>query len=216
MPAKGQERDVSDTPNPHPESPPPHGAIPVEKLLQGLRGQLQKDEHVLWQGKGSGRAFTAFNRGLLLRFGLLAIGAALLIVLMLDNRNPGYNWVAWVLAALLVGRVALFFWQSSATPSRQVAMLTTHRLISIDLLRPMTNWQVDMRGESRADGKHFPPRPIVITGTKQRGHIRFNHAPQNTRAYPPFILFNAAHPLEVAEKIKATLKIDQPIEDRTK
>lgn len=216
MPAKGQERDVTDTPVPPPETPPPRGAIPVEKLYQGLRGQLQKNEHVLWQGKGSGRALTAFNRALLLRLGLLAIGAALLIYLMLDNRNPTYNWVAWILAALLVGRVALFFWQSSATPSRQAAMLTTHRLISIDLLRPMTNWQVDMRGEGRADGKHFPPQPIVVTGTKQRGHIRFSHAPQNTRAYPPFILFNAENPLEVAEKIRKTLKIEQPIEDRTK
>ena len=49
-----------------------------------------------------------------------------------------------------------------------------------------------------------------------RGHIRLNRAPQNTRAYPPFILFNAERPLEVAELIKRTLKIDQPIEDRTK
>ena len=43
----------------------------------------------------------------------------LLIYLMLDNRNPSYNWVAWVLLALLVGRVGLFVWQSSATPSRR-------------------------------------------------------------------------------------------------
>ena len=204
------------TPDPQPDSPPPPGAIPAEKLLPGLRGQLQKNEHVLWQGRGSGRAFSAFNRALLLRFGLLALGAGLLIYLMLDNRNPSYNWVAWVLLALLVGRVGLFVWQSSATPSRQVAMLTTHRLLSIDLLRPMTNWQVDMKGESRADGKHFPPQPIIVTGTKQRGHIRLNRAPQNTRVYPPFILFNAERPLEVAEKIRKTLKIDQPVEDLTK
>ena len=157
-----------------------------------------------------------FNRALLIRFGLLAIGAVLLIILMLDNRNPSYNWVAWLLITLLVGRVALFVWQSSATPSRQVAMLTTQRLVSIDMLRPITNWQVDLKGEGRADGKHFAPQPIIITGTKQRGHIRFNTAPQNTRAYPPFILFNAERPLEVAELIKKKLRIDQPIQDRTK
>ena len=35
-------------------------------------------------------------------------------------------------------------------------------------------------------------------------------------AYPPFILFNAERPLELAQLIKTTLTIDQPIEDRTR
>ena len=204
------------TPDPQPDTPPPPGAIPAEKLYPGLRGQLQKGEHVLWQGRGSGRAFSAFNRALLLRLGLLAIGAGLLIYLMLDNRNPTYNGAVWILLALLFGRVGWFIWQSSGTPARQVAMLTTTRLVSIDLLRPMTNWQVDRGGESRADGKHFPPHALVVTGSKARGHIRLNRAPQNTRAYPPFILFNAERPLEVAELIRKTLRIEPPIEDRTK
>jgi len=199
-----------------PTTPPPPGAIPVENLHNGLRGQLQKDEHVLWQGKGSGRAFNAFNPALILRLGLLAVGAGLLVFLMLDNRSTTYNWVAWALAAVLAGRLAWFVWRSSATPSRQVAMLTTQRVVSIDLLRPITNWMVAVGGEGRADGKHSPPHSIIVTGTKQRGHIRLNRAPQNTRAYPPFILFNAERPLEVAELIKRTLKIDQPVEDRTK
>jgi hypothetical protein len=199
-----------------PTTPPPPGAIPVENLHNGLRGQLQKDEHVLWQGKGSGRAFNAFNPALILRLGLLAVGAGLLVFLMLDNRSTTYNWVAWALLGLLLARVAWFVWRSSATPSRQVAMLTTQRVVSIDLLRPITNWMVAVGGEGRADGKHSPPHPIIVTGTKQRGHIRLNRAPQNTRAYPPFILFNAERPLEVAELIKRTLKIEQPIEDRTK
>lgn len=199
-----------------PATPASPGAIPVENLHNGLRGQLQKDEHVLWQGKGSGRALDAFNPALILRFALLAVGVALLVYLMLDNRSTTYNWVAWALAAVLAGRLAWFVWLSSATPSRQVAMLTTQRVVSIDLLRPITNWMVAVGGEGRADGKHSPPRPIIVTGTKQRGHIRLNRAPQNTRAYPPFILFNAERPLEVAELIKRTLKIDQPIEDRTK
>ena len=199
-----------------PATPPPAGAIPVENLHNGLRGQLQKDEHVLWQGKGSGRALDAFNPALILRFALLAVGVALLVYLMLDNRSTTYNWVAWALAAVLAGRLAWFVWRSSATPSRQVAMLTTQRVVSIDLLRPITNWMVAVGGEGRADGKHSPPHPIIVTGTKQRGHIRLNRAPQNTRAYPPFILFNAERPLEVAELIKRTLKIEQPIEDRTK
>lgn len=199
-----------------PTTPPPPGAIPVENLHNGLRGQLQKDEHVLWQGKGSGRAFNAFNPALILRLGLLAVGAGLLVFLMLDNRSTTYNWVAWALLSLLLARVAWFVWRSSATPSRQVAMLTTQRVVSIDLLRPITNWMVAIGGEGRADGKHSPPHPIIVTGTKERGHIRLNRAPQNTRAYPPFILFNAERPLEVAELIKRTLKIEQPIEDRTK
>ena len=171
---------------------------------------------MLWQGKGSGRAFNAFNPALILRLGLLAVGAGLLVFLMLDNRSTTYNWVAWALLGLLLARVAWFVWRSSATPSRQVAMLTTQRVVSIDLLRPITNWMVAIGGEGRADGKHSPPHPIIVTGTKQRGHIRLNRAPQNTRAYPPFILFNAERPLEVAELIKRTLKIEQPIEDRTK
>ena len=197
-------------------SPPPPGAIPPEKLVQGLRGQLQKDEHVLWQGRGSGRALNAFNRNLLIRFGLLALGVGLLIFLMLDNRNPEYNWVAWVLLALLFVRVTMFVLQISATPSRQAAMLTTQRVVSVDLMRPMANWVITQGGEGRADGTHSPPHPIVVTGTKTRGHIRLNHAPQNKRAYPPFILFNAANPVEVAQQIKSALHIDQPIEDRTK
>ena len=199
-----------------PATPPPAGTIPVENLHNGLRGQLQKDEHVLWQGKGSGRALDAFNPALILRFALLAVGVALLVYLMLDNRSTTYNWVAWALAAVLAGRLAWFVWRSSATPSRQVAMLTTQRVVSIDLLRPITNWMVAVGGEGRADGKHSPPHPIIVTGTKERGHIRLNRAPQNTRAYPPFILFNAERPLEVAELIKRTMKIEQPIEDRTK
>jgi len=199
-----------------PATPSPPGAIPVENLHNGLRGQLQKDEHVLWQGKGSGRALDAFNPALILRFALLAVGVALLVYLMLDNRSTTYNWVAWALAAVLAGRLAWFVWRSSATPSRQVAMLTTQRVVSIDQLRPMTNWAVSIGGDSRSDGKHSPPHPIIVTGTKQRGHIRLNRAPQNTRAYPPFILFNAERPLEVAALIKRTLEIDQPIEDKTK
>lgn len=198
-----------------PSAPPP-GAIPIENLHNGLRGQLLKDEHVLWQGKGSGRAFNAFNPALLMRFGVLAVGVALMVYLMLDPRSTTYNWVAWALAFLLFARVAWFVWRSSATPSRQVAMLTTQRVVSIDQMRPMTNWVVNTGGEGRADGKHSPPHPIVVTGTKERGHIRLNRAPQNTRAYPPFILFNAERPLEVAELIKKTLKIDQPIEDKTR
>jgi len=194
----------------------PPGAIPVDRLHNGLRGQLQKDEHVLWQGKGSGRALDAFNPALIVRLGLLAVGAGLLVFLMLDNRSSTYNWVAWALGAVLAGRIAWFVWRSSATPSRQVAMLTTRRLISIDQQRPITNWMVTLGGESRADGKHAPPHPIIVTGTKARGHIRLNRAPQNTRAYPPYILFNAERPLEVAALIKQTLQIDQPIEDRTK
>lgn len=197
-------------------APPPPGAIPVENLHNGLRGQLLKDEHVLWQGKGSGRALDAFNPALILRLGLLAVGAGLLVFLMLDNRSTTYNWVAWALLGVLLARVAWFVWRSSATPSRQVAMLTTQRVVSIDLLRPITNWTVGAGGEGRSDGKHSPPHPIIVTGTKQRGHIRLNRAPQNTRAYPPFILFNAERPLEVADLIKRTLKIDQPIVDKTK
>ena len=199
-----------------PSTPPPPGAIPAEKLLQGLRGQLQKDEHVLWQGRGSGRALDAFNRNLLIRFGLLGVGAALLLYLMLDNRNPEYNWVALVLLALIAVRLAMFVLQTSATPSRQAAMLTTQRVVSVDLMRPMANWVITHGGEGRADGKHTPPHAIIVTGTKARGHIRLNHAPQNKRAYPPYILFNVERPVEVAEKIKKTLKIDQPIEDSTK
>ncbi len=195
---------------------PPAGTIPPEKLLQGLRGQLLKDEHVLWQGRGSGRAFNAFNRGLLIRFGLLALGAGLLIFLMLDNRNPSYNWVAGLLILLLLVRVGMFVMQTSATPARQVAMLTTQRVVSVDLLRPMANWVISARGEGRADGKHVPPQPIIVTGTKARGHIRLNHAPQNKRAYPPYILFNAENPVAVAQQIKTALQIDQPIEDRTR
>ena len=195
---------------------PPSSAIPVEKLLQGLRGQLLKDEHVLWQGRGSGRAFNAFSRSLLIRFGLLGVGAALLIFLMLDNRNPSYNWVAGLLILLLLVRVGMFVMQTSATPSRQVAMLTTQRVVSVDILRPMANWVISRGGEGRADGKHVPPQPIIVTGTKARGHIRLNNAPQNKRAYPPYILFNAENPLEVAQQIKTALQIDQPIEDRTK
>ena len=197
-------------------APPPPGAIPPERLLQGLRGQLQKDEHVLWQGRGSGRALDAFSRSLLIRFGLLALGVVLLLFLMLDNRNPEYNWVAWLLILLLLVRVGMFVMQTSATPSRQVAMLTTQRVVSVDLLRPMANWVISTGGEGRADGKHVPPQPIIVTGAKARGHIRLNHAPQNKRAYPPYILFNAENPLEVAHKIKTALQIDQPIEDRTK
>ncbi len=203
-------------PAPIPETPPPPGAIPVDKLLPGLRGQLQKDEHVLWQGRGSGRAFNAFNRNMLIRFGLLIVAVSAAIFLMLDNRNPEYNWVAWVLLVFLLARLGWFVWQTSATPSRQVAMLTTQRLVSVDLLRPMTNWAIARGGEGRADGKHAPPRPIIVTGAKMQGHIRLNTAPQNTRAYPPFVLFNVERPVEVAEKIKKTLRIDQPIEDRTK
>lgn len=203
-------------PEPIPDTPPPPGAIPVETLLTGLRGQLQKGEHVLWQGRGSGRAFNALNRAFLIRFGLVVIGVVLLLVVMLDNRAPEYNWVAWVLIALLLLRAGLFIRASSAAPSRQAAMLTTQRVVSVDLLRPMSNWIIERQGEGRADGKHVPPHPIVVTGTKQRGHIRLNTAPQNTRAYAPYILFNAERPLEVAALIKKTLKIDQPIEDRTK
>lgn len=205
---------MTDTPAATPAPPP--AAIPVEKLLQGLRGQLLKDEHVLWQGRGSGRAFNAFSRSLLIRFGLLGVGAALLIFLMLDNRNPSYNWVAGLLILLLLVRVGMFVMQTSATPSRQVAMLTTQRVVSVDILRPMANWVISRGGEGRADGKHVPPQPIIVTGTKARGHIRLNNAPQNKRAYPPYILFNAENPLEVAQQIKTALQIDQPIEDRTK
>jgi hypothetical protein len=205
---------MTDTPAATPAPPP--AAIPVEKLLQGLRGQLLKEEHVLWQGRGSGRAFNAFSRSLLIRFGLLGVGAALLIFLMLDNRNPSYNWVAGLLILLLLVRVGMFVMQTSATPSRQVAMLTTQRVVSVDILRPMANWVISRGGEGRADGKHVPPQPIIVTGTKARGHIRLNNAPQNKRAYPPYILFNAENPLEVAQQIKTALQIDQPIEDRTK
>jgi len=205
---------MTDTPAATPA--PPSSAIPVEKLLQGLRGQLLKDEHVLWQGRGSGRAFNAFSRSLLIRFGLLGVGAALLIFLMLDNRNPSYNWVAGLLILLLLVRVGMFVMQTSATPSRQVAMLTTQRVVSVDILRPMANWVISRGGEGRADGKHVPPQPIIVTGTKARGHIRLNNAPQNKRAYPPYILFNAENPLEVAQQIKTALQIDQPIADRTK
>ena len=188
-----------DTPVSTSDTPAPPGAIRRKTAIRACAAQLQKNEHVLWQGRGSGRALSALNRALLIRLGLLAMGAVLLIILMLDNRNPAYNWVAWLLVALLIGRVALFVWQSSATPSRQVAMLTTHRLVSIDMLRPMTNWKIDLHGEGRADGKHFAPHPIIVTGTKERGHIRLNTAPQNRRAYPPFILFNVERPLELAE-----------------
>ncbi len=196
--------------------PAPAGAIPVEKLLTGLRPELQKNEHVLWQGRGSGRAFNAFNRGLLLRFGLIVIAFALALWWMLDNPNPSNNWLAWVLVLILVARFALFFLQSSATPKRQVAMLTTKRLHSVDILRPETNWTISLGGEGRAEGQHAGPHPIVVTGTKERGHIKLNRSIGKVRAYPPFILFNAERPLELAQLIKTTLKIEQPIEDRTK
>lgn len=196
--------------------PAPAGAIPVDQLMTGLRSEMHKNEHVLWQGRGSGRAFNAFNRGLLLRFGLIIVGFALVLWWMLDNPNPGNNWLAWILVLILVGRFALFFWQSSATPKRQVAMLTTKRVLSVDIVRPETNWTISIGGEGRAEGQHAAPHPIVVTGTKERGHIKLNNPVGKIRAYPPFILFNAERPLELAQLIKTTLKIDQPIEDRTK
>jgi hypothetical protein len=204
---------VTDTPA---SSPPPPGAIPVEKLHQGLRGHIQKDEHVLWQGRGSGRALGALNRALLIRLGLLAIGVTLLIILMLQGDRPGFNWVAWVLGGVLLIRVLWFFWQSSSTPSRQAAMLTTNRVVSVDMVRPMATWFILKGGSGRADGQMFDPHPIVVTGTKARGHIRLNTGSQKLHAYPPFILFNAEKPLELAEKIRKTLAITAPIEDRTK
>lgn len=216
MPAKGLEKTVTETTAPAYESAPPPGAIPVEKLLTGLRAELLKDEYVLWQGRGSGRAFGALNRALLLRLGLLIVGAALLAVLMLDNRNPSFNWLAWLLGAVLAARIALYFWISSAAPSRQVAMLTTQRLLSLDEMRPESSWVVVRGGESRAEAHHLPPHPIIVTGTKQRGHIRLNRSTGRVRAYSPFILFNAENPVQLAERIKKTLKIDQPIEDRTR
>lgn len=203
------------TDTPAPSSPPP-GAIPVEKLYPGLRGHLQKDEHVLWQGKGSGRAFGALNRALLIRLGLLAIGAVLLIILMLQGERPAFNWVAWILGGLLLARVLWFFWRTSATPSRQAAMLTTRRVVSVDMQRPLATWIITRGGEGRADGQMIEPHPIVITGTKERGHIRLNRGSQKMHAYPPFIIFNAEKPLEVAEKIRKTLQITMPIEDKTK
>lgn len=198
-----------------PQYPPP-GAIPVDQLITGLRTEMHKNEYVLWQGRGSGRAFNAFNRGLLLRFGLIVVGFALVLWWMLDNPNPSNNWLAWVLVAILVGRFALFFWQSSATPKRQAAMLTTQRLHSVDILRPETNWTVVIGGEGRAEGQHAEPHPIIVTGTKERGHVKLNRSIGKVRAYPPFILFNAERPVELAQLIKKTLKIDQPIEDRTR
>ncbi|RZA14638.1 MAG: hypothetical protein EOP93_18290, partial [Lysobacteraceae bacterium] len=134
--------------------PAPPGAIPLDKLLTGLRTEMHKNEHVLWQGRGSGRAFNAFNRGLLLRFGLIVIGFALVLWWMLDNPNPANNWLAWILVAILVGRFAIFFLQSSATPKRQVAMLTNLRLHSVDIVRPETNWTISIGGDSRAEGQH--------------------------------------------------------------
>ena len=196
--------------------PAPAGALPIEKLIPGLRPEMQKNEHVLWQGRGSGRAFNAFSRGLLFRFGLIVIGFALVLWWMLDNPNPANNWLAWVLVAILVGRFAIFFLQSSATPKRQVAMLTNKRLLSVDILRPETNWTISPGGEGHAEGQYADPHAIVVTGTKERGHITLNRPVGKIRAYPPFILFNAERPLELAQLIKSTLKIDQPIEDRTK
>jgi hypothetical protein len=95
-------------------------------------------------------------------------------------------------------------------------MLTNRRLVSVDLMRPLATWSIKAGGEGRADGRVVDPQPIVITGTKARGHIRLNRLPQKMHAYPPFILFNAENPLAVAEKIRKTLGITQPIEDRTK
>ena len=206
---------MTDATPPPPETPPP-GAIPVEQLLSGLRAELLKNEYVLWQGRGSGRAFGALNRAMLIRLGLLVVGAALLVVLMLDNRNPSFNWLAWLLGAVLVIRIAVYFWISSAAPARQGAMLTTQRVVSLDEMQPNSNWLIVRGGESRAEAHHLPPHPIIVTGTKQRGHIRLNRHAGRIRAYPPFILFNVENPLALAEKIKRTLKIDQPIEDRTK
>lgn len=204
------------TETPVTETPAPPGAIPVEKLYPGLRGHLQKDEHVIWQGQGSGHAFGALNRALLIRLGLLAVAVGLLIILMLQGDRPAFNWVAWVLGGLLLLRVVWFFWQSSSTPSRQVAMLTTRRVVSADMMRPMATWVVLEGGEGRADGQMFEPHPIVVTGTKARGHIRLNRGSQKLHAYPPFVLFNAKQPLELAEKIRLTLGITAPIEDHTK
>ena len=221
MPAKGQERQLSDTPHtptvtPIPETPAPPGAIPVEKLLPGLRGALQKGEHVLWQGQGSGRALGALNRALIIRLGLAAIMIGLLLILVLVGDQSGFKWLAWVVGAILIARTAWFFWKSSATPSRQVAMLTTRRLVSVDLLRPMATWTILPGGEGRADGRVLDPHPIIVTGTKERGHIRLNTATQKLSAYPPFILFNAERPLDLAERIRKTLSISTPITDRTK
>ena len=204
---------MTDTPA---SSTPPPGAIPPEKLYPGLRAHIQKDEHVLWQGKGSGRALGALNRALLIRLALLAAGVILLIILMLQGDRPGFNWVAWILGGLLAARVAWFFWQSSSTPSRQAAMLTTRRVVSVDMYRPLATWVVTKGGEGRADGQMIEPHPIVVTGTKERGHIRLNTATQKLSAYPPFILFNVERPLDVAERIRKTLGITQPVVDRTK
>ena len=199
------------------ETPPPAGAIPPEKLLTGLRTELQKNEHVIWQGRGSGRAFNALHRGMLIRVGLLGVAALALGYLLFDNRNPSYNWVAWILIVLLVVRLVLFVWLSSKTPSRQVAMLTTQRLFSVDVSRPEIRWSIEKGGEGRAEGDHLKPHPIVVTGTKERGHIKLNTTTsRKVRVYAPFVLFNAERPVELAEKIKRTLKIDQPIQDRTK
>ena len=95
-------------------------------------------------------------------------------------------------------------------------MLTTQRVVSLDEMQPNSNWIVVLGGEGRAEAHHLPPHPIVVTGTKQRGHIRLNRSAGRVRAYPPFILFNAERPLEVAELIRKTLRIEPPIEDRTK
>ncbi len=208
---------MSDEPaNPPPAAAPlPPGAIPIDKLFTGLRGHLQKDEHVLWQGKGAGRALGALNRALLIRLGLAAIVVIALLVLVIQGDRSGFKWLAWVVGGILLARVAWFFWKSSAAPARQVAMLTNRRLVSVDLLRPMATWTIATGGEGRADGRLVDPQPIVVTGTKARGHIRLNRSPK-THAYPPFVLFNMERPLEVAEKIRKTLAIAAPVEDRTR
>ena len=143
----------------------------MEKLLVGLRGQLQKDEHVLWQGRGSGRAFTVFNRALLLRFVLLAIAVGVVIVWMLTGPNQANSWVAWALVAILAARVALFVWQSSNTPSRQVATPTR--------LSPSSSF-IAIRPEERTFLKSDRRLRRIVPAEVAKTSWRLSHSPSSS------------------------------------
>ncbi len=178
-------------PPPLPNTPPPPGAIPVEQLHNGLRGQLQKDEHVLWQGRGSGRALNAFNPALGMRLGLLALGAGLLRLPAARQSQPG----------LQLGRLGA---RRPAARTRRLVRLAElrHALApgrhadhpARRLGRPAApDHELDRScpaAKAAPTASMSPPHPIIVTGTKERGHIRLNRAPQNTSR------LSALHPVQ--------------------
>jgi hypothetical protein len=185
-------------------------AIPsgADGLHPHIHSMLEAGEAIVWAGRPEPRRLARWSLLGIAPFALAGLWMVGVLVLPPYARTDVLNGIGaamWVTIVVFVGGRMI------TQPLHEIFVLTDRRIMMIDPRPPATG------STFSADGSRgWLIRHIRVFGSRGNGDIEFRTILNATNSPRPWRIRRIPRPLETAELIKSTLRLDLPIEDRTR